>query len=125
MGELKSKTEGQPKLLARLKNTRHQVYLANLGLRSKVKEGSKKQLDRLIAAGEKARGEQVAATIKPALAIFGLAEVLKEEAQKLKGDSLKTQIKEVRQQFATLHLKAEASKLFDELVAAGEKRQAH
>lgn len=124
MGELKNLSEEQTKLVERVKSVGQQVYLANLGLVSKVEEEGKKQLDKLVAAGEKARGEQAASTAKPLLAVFGLAEILKEEAQGLSTDTLKAQFEELKQQITALNLKDEATKLFDELVAAGEKRKA-
>jgi polyhydroxyalkanoate synthesis regulator phasin len=124
MGELKNVATEQTKLVERVKNIGQQFYLANLGLVSKVEEEGKKQIDKLVVAGEQARGEKAAATAKPVLAALGLVEVLKEEAQKLSADSLKAQFEELKTQLTTLNLKEESLKLFDDLVAAGEKRKA-
>lgn len=136
MGELKTLSEEQAKLIERVKSVGQQVYLANLGLVSKVEEEGKKQIDKLLAAGGKVRGE--VATSKPLLAAYGLVEVLKEEglklkeeAQKLNTEALKAQFEELKTQITSLKLKEEGLKLkdegiklFDDLVAAGEKRKA-
>ncbi len=124
MGELKNLSEEQTKLVERVKSVAQQVYLANLGLVAKAEEEGQKQYDKLVAAGEKARGEQAAATAKPLLAAFGLVEVLKEEGQKLNADAVKTQFEELKGKLTGLNLKEEGQKLFDELVATGEKRKA-
>lgn len=143
MGELKQISEEQAKLVERVKSLTQQVYLANLGLVAKIETEGKKQIDKLLEAGAKVRGE--APTTKPLLAAFGLIEVLKEEAlklkdealklaeeaQKLSTESVKTQVNELKAQITSLKLKEESLKLkeeglklFDELVAAGEKRKA-
>ena len=122
MGELKTLSEEQAKLVEKVKSAGQQGYLASLGLVAKVEEEGKKQIDKLLAAGTKVRGE--VATTKPLLAAYGLLEVLKEEAQKLKGDGLKTQFEELKTQLTTIKLKEDSIKLFDDLVAAGEKRKA-
>jgi hypothetical protein len=124
MGELKSVASEQAKLVERVKSIGQQVYLANLGLVTKVEEEGKKQFDKFLVAGEQVRGEKAAATAKPVLAALGLVEVLKEEAQKLTADSLKAQFEELKAQLTSLNLKEESFKLFDELVATGEKRKA-
>lgn len=136
MGELKTLSEEQAKLVERVKSVGQQVYLANLGLVAKVETEGQKQIDKLLAVGGKVRGETP--TTKPLLAAFGLIEVLKEEALKLKGEAqklngevLKTQFEELKTKLSSLKLKEEglklkdeSIKLFDELVAAGEKRKA-
>lgn len=136
MGELKQLSEEQTKLVERVKSFANQLYLANLGLVAKAEEEGQKQLDKLLSAGEKARGEQAADTSKPLLAAYGLVDVLKEEGQKLKEEgvnteALKAQFEELKQKLSALNvkeeglkLKEESQKLFDELVAAGEKRKA-
>lgn len=112
MGELKdiAVAETQVKLVDRVKELGNQVTLASLGVVSKVEavvakveEESQKQLDKLVAAGQVARGEQAANDKKVVLVAVGLVETLKVEADKLKVD---------------------AEKLFGDLVAAGEKRKA-
>lgn len=112
MGELKDVAESQVeiKLVDRVKDLGSQVSLASLGVVSKVEEvvakveeESQKQLDKLVAAGQAARGEQAANDKKVVLVAFGVVETLKVEADKLK---------------------VEAEKLFNDLVAAGEKRKA-
>ena len=112
MGELKDVAESQVevKLVDRVKDLGNQVSLASLGVVSKVEEvvakveeEGQKQLDKLVAAGQAARGEQVANDKKVVLVAVGLVETLKVEADKLK---------------------VEAEKLFNDLVAAGEKRKA-
>ena len=125
MGELKQLSETQQSLVERVKSIGQQIYLANLGLATKVEEEGKKQYDKLIAVGTETCGEQATTTSKAVLVVVGLVEVLKTEAEKLKGDGLKAQadaIKKVR--FTDLKLKEEGQKLFDELVAVGEKRKA-
>jgi len=136
MGELKTLSEEQTKLVERVKSIGQQVLLANLGLVAKIETEGQKQIDKLLAAGGKVRGETP--TTKPLLAAFGLIEVLKEEAlklkdeaQKLNTDALKAQFEELKTQITSLKLKEESLKLkeeglklFDELVAAGEKRKA-
>ena len=112
MGELKDVAESQVevKLVDRVKDLGNQVSLAGLGVVSKVEEvvakveeEGQKQLDKLVAAGQAARGEQAAGDKKVVLVAFGLVETLKVEADKLK---------------------VEAEKLFNDLVAAGERRKA-
>lgn len=124
MGELKQLSESQQNLVERVKNIGQQIYLANLGLASKVEEEGKKQYDKLVAAGTESRGEQAAATSKAVLVAVGLVEVLKTEADKLKGEGLKQQAEAIKQRLTGLNLKEESQKLFDELIAAGEKRKA-
>lgn len=124
MGELKQLSESQQNLVERVKNIGQQIYLANLGLASKVEEEGKKQYDKLVAAGTESRGEQAAATSKAVLVAVGLVEVLKTEADKLKGEGLKQQAEAIKQRLTGLSLKEESQKLFDELIAAGEKRKA-
>jgi hypothetical protein len=124
MGELKQLSEAQQNLVERVKSLGQQVYLANLGLATKVEEEGKKQYDRIIAAGTETRGELATATNKVVLAAVGFVEVLKSEAGKLKGDGLKQQADAIKQRLAGLKLKEEGQKLFDELVAVGEKRKA-
>ena len=105
MGELKAvaETQAEVKLVDRVKDLGNQVYLAGLGLVAKVEEEGQKQLDKLQAAGQTARGEKAAADKKVVLVAFGLVETLKTEVESLK---------------------AEGQKLFDDLVASGEKRKA-
>jgi len=112
MGELKDVAESQVevKLVDRVKDLGNQVSLASLGVVSKVEEvvakveeEGQKQLDKLVAAGQAARGEQAANDKKVVLVAVGLVVTLKVEADKLK---------------------VEAEKLFNDLVAAGEKRKA-
>jgi hypothetical protein len=105
MGELKNVAENQAevKLVDRVKDLGNQVYLAGLGLVAKVEEEGQKQLDKLQAAGQAARGEKAAADKKAVLVAFGLVETLKTEVESLK---------------------AEGQKLFGDLVASGEKRKA-
>jgi hypothetical protein len=105
MGELKDVAENQTQvgLVDRVKDLGNQVYLAGLGLVTKVEEEGQKQLDKLQAAGQAARGEKAAADKKAVLVAFGLVETLKTEVESLK---------------------AEGQKLFDDLVASGEKRKA-
>lgn len=113
MGELKDvavEAQAELKLVNRVKELGNQVSLAGLGVVSKVEEvvakveeESQKQLDKLVAAGQAARGEQAANDKKVVLVAVGLVETVKVEAEKLK---------------------VEAEKLFGDLVAAGEKRKA-
>ncbi|MDO8331569.1 MAG: phasin family protein [Fluviicoccus sp.] len=105
MGELKDVAENQTQvgLVDRVKDLGNQVYLAGLGLVTKVEEEGQKQLDKLQAAGQAARGEKAAADKKAVLVAFGLVETLKTEVESLK---------------------AESQKLFGDLVASGEKRKA-
>lgn len=124
MGELKQLSESQQNLVERVKSLGQQIYLANLGLATKVEEEGRKQYDKIVAAGTETRGEQAAATSKAVLVAVGLVEVLKGEAEKLKTEGLKPQVDAIRQRLAGLKLKEETQKLFDELVAAGEKRKA-
>lgn len=128
MGELKQISEQQQTLVERVKSLGQQIYLANLGLATKVEEESKKQYDKVIAKGTEVRGAEAS---KAALAAAGLVEVLKTEAEKLKAeaeklnvDALKQQVETLKQRLAGLNLKEESQRLFDELVAAGEKRKA-
>lgn len=124
MGELKQLSESQQSLVERVKSLGQQIYLANLGLASKVEEETKKQFEKLVAAGAESRGNQAAEAKKPVLAAVGLVEVLKQEASKLKGEGLKQQVESLKQRLAGLNLKQETQRLFEELVAAGEKRKA-
>ena len=113
MGELKdvaAETQAEVKFADRVKELGNQVSLAGLGVVSKVEEvvakveeEGQKQLDKLVAAGQAARGEQAANDKKVVLVAVGLVETLKVEADKIK---------------------VEAEKLFGDLVAAGEKRKA-
>lgn len=124
MGELKQVAVQQQSLVERVKSAGQQVYLANLGLVTKVEDEGRKQYDKIVAAGAEARGEQAAASSKAVLLAVGLASVLKGEADKLKAEGLSQQVDSIKQRLAGLQLKAETIKLFDELVAAGEKRRA-
>jgi len=124
MGELKQISEQQQGLVERVKSLGEQVYLANLGLVAKAEEEGKKQYDKLVAAGTEARAEKAAETPKALLVAAGLVQVLKTEADKLKAEGLKLQVETVKQKLTGLNLKEESQKLFDELVAAGEKRKA-
>lgn len=121
MGELKQISEQQQTLVERVKSLGQQIYLANLGLASKVEEEGKKQYDKVIAKGTEVRGAEAG---KAALAAAGLVEVLKAEAEKLNVDALKQQVETLKQRLTGLNLKEESQRLFDELVAAGEKRKA-
>ncbi|MES2917533.1 MAG: phasin family protein [Pseudomonadota bacterium] len=128
MGELKQISEQQQTLVERVKALGQQIYLANLGLATKVEEEGKKQYDKVIAKGSEVRGAEAS---KAALAAAGLVEVLKAEAEKLKteaeklkGDGLKQQVESLKQRLTGLNLKEESQRLFDELVAVGEKRKA-
>lgn len=124
MGELKQVSEQQQGLVERVKSIGEQVYLANLGLVAKAEEEGKKQYDRLLAAGTEVRAEKAAETPKLVLVATGLVQVLKTEANKLSADSLKLQVEELKQKLAGIKVVEESQKLFDELVAAGEKRKA-
>lgn len=121
MGELKQLSESQQNLVERVKSLGQQIYLANLGLASKVEEEGKKQYDKVIAKGTEVRGAEASKAI---VAAAGLVEVLKSEAEKLKTTDLKAQVESLKQRLASLKLKEETQRLFDELVAAGEKRKA-
>jgi hypothetical protein len=122
MGELKQLSESQQGLVERVKSLGQQIYLANLGLATKVEEEGKKQYDRLVAAGAESRGTQE--DRKAVLAAVGLVEVLKSEAEKLKAADLKQQVETLKQRLSGLNLKEETQRFFDELVATGEKRKA-
>ncbi len=124
MGELKQLSESQQGLVERVKSIGQQIYLANLGLASKVEEEGKKQYDKFVAAGTETRGEQAASSNKAVLVAVGLVEVIKSEAEKLKTDGLKPQVDAIKQRLTGIKLKEDTQKLFDELVAAGEKRKA-
>lgn len=124
MGELKQVSEQQQGLVERVKSIGEQVYLANLGLVAKAEEEGKKQYDKLLAAGTEARAEKAAESSKALLVAAGLVQVIKTEADKLKAEGLKLQVETVKQKLTGLNLKEESQKLFDELVAAGEKRKA-
>lgn len=124
MGELKQVSEQQLGLVERVKNIGEQVYLANLGLVAKAEEEGKKQYERLLAAGTEVRAEKAAETPKALLVAAGLVQVVKVEAEKVSAESLKLQVEELKQKLAGLKLVEESQKLFDELVAAGEKRKA-
>lgn len=124
MGELKQLSEAQQNLVERVKSLGQQIYLANLGLATKVEEEGRKQYDKIVAAGTETRGEAAAATNKAVLVAVGLVEVLKTEAEKLKAEGLKPQVDAIKQRLTGLKLKEETQKLFDELVAVGEKRKA-
>lgn len=124
MGELKQLSESQQGLVERVKSLGQQIYLANLGLAAKVEEEGKKQYDKVVAAGTETRGEQAEATSKVVLVAVGLVEVIKSEAEKLRAEGLKPQVDAIKQRLTGLKLKEETQKLFDELVAAGEKRKA-
>lgn len=130
MGELKqvAETQAEVSLVDRAKELGNQVALAGFGVVAKVEEviakvevEGQKQFDKLLAAGQAARGEQAATDKKVVLVAVGLVETLKVEADKLKvevkgeADKLKADAEK---------LKADAQKLFDDLVAAGEKRKA-
>lgn len=121
MGELKQLSESQQGLVERVKSLGQQIYLANLGLATKVEEEGKKQYDKVVAAGTESRGEQ---GNKVVLVAVGLVEVLKSEAEKLRTEGLKPQVEAIKQRLTGIKLKEETQKLFDELVAAGEKRKA-
>lgn len=124
MGELKQLSEQQQGLVERVKDLGQQVYLANLGLVARAEEEGRKQYDRLVAAGTEVRADKAAETPKALIVAAGLVQVLKAEAEKLSADSLKAQFESAKQKLAELNLKEEGQKLFDELVAAGEKRKA-
>jgi hypothetical protein len=121
MGELKQISESQQTLVERVKSLGQQIYLANLGLATKVEEEGRKQYDKVIAKGTETRGAEAN---KAVLAAAGLVEVLKTEAEKLKGEGLKQQVESIKQRLTGLNLKEESQRLFDELVATGEKRKA-
>ena len=124
MGELKQVSEQQQGLVERVKNIGEQVYLANLGLVAKAEEEGKKQYERLIAVGTEARAEKAAETPKPLLVVAGLVQVLIDEADKLTTENFKQQVEVMKQKLTGLKVVEEGQKLFDELVAAGEKRKA-
>lgn len=121
MGELKQLSEQQQSLVERVKSLGQQIYLANLGLATKVEAEGKKQYDKVIAKGTEVRGAEAG---KAVVAAVGLVEVLKAEAEKLKTTDLKAQVESLKQRLAALSLKEESQRLFDELVATGEKRKA-
>ncbi|PTQ89967.1 hypothetical protein [Agitococcus lubricus] len=130
MGELKevAETQAEISLVDRVKELGQQVTLAGFGVVAKleevfakVEEESQKQLDKLVAAGQVARGEQAAADKKVVLVAFGLVETVKAEADKLKVD-VKGEAEKLKGEAEKL--KADAQKLFSDLVAAGEKRKA-
>ena len=124
MGELKQVSEQQQGLVERVKGLGEQVYLANLGLVAKAEEEGKKQYERLLAVGTESRADKAAETPKPMLLVAGLVHVLLTEVDKLTADNLKQQAEALKQKLAGLKLVEEGQKLFDDLVAAGEKRKA-
>lgn len=130
MGELKqvAETQADVGLVDRVKEIGGQVTLAGLGVVAKVEEviakvevEGQKQFDKLLAAGQAARGEQAATDKKVVLVAVGLVETLKVEADKLKVE-VKGEAEKLKADAEKL--KADAQKLFDDLVAAGEKRKA-
>ena len=124
MGELKQVSEQQQGLVERVKGLGEQVYLANLGLVAKAEEEGKKQYERLLAVGAESRADKAAETPKPMLLVAGLVQVLLTEVDKLTADNLKQQAEALKQKLAGLKVVEEGQKLFDDLVAAGEKRKA-
>lgn len=121
MGELKQISEQQQSLVERVKSLGQQIYLANLGLATKVEEEARKQYDQVIAKGTEVRGAEAG---KAVVAAAGVLELLKAEAEKLKAEGLKAQVETLKQRLTALNLKEEGQRLFDELVATGEKRKA-
>ena len=130
MGELKqvAETQAEISLVDRVKDLSNQVTLAGFGVVAKVEEviakveeEGQKQFDKLLAAGQVARGEQAANDSKVVLVAVGLVETLKVEAEKLKGD-VKSETEKLKADAEKL--KADAQKMFDDLVVAGEKRKA-
>lgn len=124
MGELKQVSEREQGLVERVKSLGEQVYLANLGLVAKAEEEGKKHYERLIAVGTEARAEKAAETPKPLLVVAGLVQVFIDEADKLTAEHIKQQVESVKLKLTGLKVVEEGQKLFDELVAAGEKRKA-
>ncbi len=130
MGELKqvAETQVEVSLVDRVKDLSRQVTLAGLGVvakveevAAKVEEEGQKQYDKLLTAGQVARGEQAANDNKVVLVAVGLVETLKVEADKLKVEA-KTEADKFKAEAEKF--KVEAQKLFSDLVAAGEKRKA-
>lgn len=138
MGELKKLSEEQVVLAERAKKAGRQVYLASLGLVSKVEEEGKKlastvevegkaRYAKLVAVGEQVRGEKAAETPKPVLALVGLASQVEEEGKKLvaqveeEGKKLVAKVEEEGKKLVS-KVEEESKKLFGDLVAAGEKR---
>lgn len=128
MGELKQISEQQQSLVERVKSLGQQIYLANLGLATKVEEEARKQYDQVIAKGTEVRGAEAGKAVVAAAGVLELlkaeAEKLKAEAEKVKAEGLKPQVESIKQRLTALNLKEESQRLFDELVAAGEKRKA-
>lgn len=140
MGELKKLSEEQVVLAERAKKAGRQVYLASLGLVTKVEAEGKKlastvevegkaRYAKLVAVGEQARGEKAAETPKPVLALVGLASQVEEEGKKLvakveeEGKKLVAKVEEEGKKLVS-KVEEESKKLFSDLVAAGEKRGA-
>lgn len=131
MGELKALREQQESLVERAKVANRKLWLAGLGLVGKAEDEGRKQLEKYVAAGEKAVGTDAADANRYLVAARGLVATVREEGEEL----LERLVEAGRQQKgegneyvlavigAVATLRDESQKLFDDLVAAGEQRQ--
>ena len=131
MGELKALREQQDSLVERAKAVNRKLWLAGLGLVGKAEDEGRKQLEKYVAAGEKAVGAEAADANRYLVAARGLVATVRDESE----DLLNRLVEAGRQQKgegneyvlavigAVTTLRDESQKLFDDLVAAGEQRQ--
>ncbi len=121
MGELKNIAEEQKKLVERVKDLGRQVYLANVGLLALVEDEGRKQYGKVLETAKQAHGE---VSNEWVLVARGLVDQLVTEASQLKVASLREQAQQAREKILAKDWVAEAQKLFQDLVQAGEKRKA-
>ncbi|NNM52538.1 MAG: hypothetical protein HKM02_09990 [Pseudomonadales bacterium] len=120
MGELKALSEESKGLVDRVKDLGRQVYLANVGLLALVEEESRKQYEKALEAGKQSHGEGS----EWILAARGLVDQLVSEASQIKVETLRTQAQQAREKLLAADLVEQAQKVFQDLVQAGEKRNA-
>lgn len=141
MGELKDLRAQQEQLLTRAKALSNKLYLASLGAVTKAEAGSNELLEQYVSTGSQVMGDKAESTPKALLAGRGALEAAKEllntAPEKRKalyekfvaaGSEQRGEKAEETNEFvlaslgAVLTARSEGEKLFNELVATGEKR---
>lgn len=118
MGELKNLAKQPLNLVDQARNAAQKVYLANVGAYSKIEVQARTQFAKAIETGKALRGNDAP---KPVLVAAGFFEIAKDEVSQLNAATVQEQAKALTQRVRGLRVE-DGIKLFDELVAEGEKR---
>ena len=154
MGELKDLREQEESLFGKYKQFNKNLFLAALGAVSRVEEEVEKRYDEIVAAGEEVLGDDAEDTNKYVVAVRGLISRIQDEVENLpenvkeqfetlqdkpeelfnkyvetgseeRGDEAEDTNKYVLAGIgAFTTAREESTRIFDELVEAGEKRAA-